>query len=232
MNEEEDQVIERMNYVQHNTEMFTNVPKCFKLKDAHEVDFEGISNKFHKDFLKISRDKRFLSCLTFRDQVKFIKSYYPNINNFQIGIFLNTGYENVNYQVKALQKQGHQIGRPISICGKVETELIKYIKQCTQCECPCSYSDIQHYLNFCPTEISINLIRNYILNNPNFEIKLKPIEDSRNKVRQEDMDDYFDRLDATINGEPAVFVINHEEFGFDMFADAKERTRDIFCSGF
>ena len=185
--------------------------------------------KFKKEFLELQNDQNSVLLRLFREQDEYILTNHPAISLSQIAHFLNKVLASIRYQKKQIHRGIIKNERPKILPQNVEEDTFLYVSKYCELSSPPTISDIQNYLE---TKNDIYMLadtlRKYFKRSDLYEVKkLAPIENERIQVKLEDINLYFNRLSAAIDGMPASFVIHLDESWFDKFADASKRNKIV-----
>lgn len=128
---------------------------------------------------------------------------------------------------KALEKQlslpltSNNIGRPISLNSSEIIDLENEVrKQISDHNCPTLYDLEQYIISKFKKLVTPDTIRNYILKSGEFKIIDGEQQDEDiTQVNPQDIENYCDNLEKTVNTCPASLVFNMDEAGQDEYID-------------
>lgn len=165
----------------------------------------------------------FLQLSTLYDQVAFIHERIPAATAYRIAKFFGVNQHRIDKQFSKLARGPGIPGRPPILSDEVLDHIEEMVHAAANDRVPLRISDISHYLaEHEGIDISDDTLRCSLRRSDRWTIiKLSPIEHDRQMVSDEDLAEYKRRLKAHVDNQPAAFVFNCDESGFDSHCDAK-----------
>ena len=193
--------------------------------------FESCVTDEVEAFKQMLDDPNWINAPTFRDQCKVLINY---IHNESIGVhFAKLGQLFGNKH--CVQKQYYKIikedsikspGRPKLLTPSQHNELEKVIQYYHDNHQYTKYDEIAEFI-FERFSISIDIesCRKYIQNNCHFDTAIGvPLDRNRLNGSEDDIDIYYDLLEADVTRVNPSFIYNLDEVGFQDFVDSKSVT--------
>lgn len=178
------------------------------------------------DFRRFVLTPAFQNCQTFFEQIGHIHEALPHISSYKIAKLLRVRQSRVDFQMRNISRGPRANGRPSHITQEIIDRIDEMVKAAAKDKTPLRLTDISHFLHSeLNIDIALDTLRKALKRTKMWQfIKVSPIEHERHFVDEEQIADYKRRLKATLDQQPATFVFNCDESGFDSWCDAREVT--------
>lgn len=165
----------------------------------------------------------FAACTTLHAQVVLIHERFPDVSSYRISKLLGVLQNRIDNQFFRINRGIGTNGRPPFLTDAILDRIDLMVNEATKDRVPLRVSDIAHYLAESESlDISQNTLRKALKRCQRWQVlDLAPIEHDRQMVSEDAITEYKRRLKQTIDRQPAAFVFNCDESGFDSFCDAR-----------
>ena len=166
----------------------------------------------------------FTNLTTLFDQVSMITSTIPEVTSYRIANFFGVHQHRIDKQFHRIARGPATAGRPPILSAEILDRIEDMVHAAANDRVPLRTSDIAHFLAENEgIDIAENTLRKALKRSERWTVvKLAPMDHDRQMVSDEAIAEYKQRLRAHIQNQPAAFVFNCDESGFDSHCDARK----------
>ena len=171
----------------------------------------------------VSRDE-FRSHSTIFQHVSAIHQQFPSISAYRIAKVFQVRQNRIDIQLAHIARGPVPNGRPPILTAAHLDRIDEMVKAGARDRLPLRVTDVVHYLaENEDLDMNYDTLRKALKRTGRWQmLKLSPIDHDRQMVTDDEIAAYKQRLKQLIDGQPASFVFNCDESGFDSWCDARK----------